>query len=281
MSQNSAINSGELTGSAIVAGLDSANVQLSIVRAAYLISLEGISRATAAEICQRTYDEFSLTLTPAFAGMTLIGMGISKTTTHGKSRFVLDAGQLKDIAQRTEAHCQGLIDKLAATISRFAELPAQIDGLQAEWQKILKLQAKKQELLRQTAEYRQQLANVPHLEDELKSLQQDAQRALELEKEVKALAAKIKAMPSFEQKKAVLDEAIRKHNAEESQLQAQEAKLSLSLRDYRERNAWIDFQTLAYNVQIKKQELDQVSKLLGEKRTLLDRLLNRNRESGN
>jgi hypothetical protein len=281
MSQNSAINRGDLTGSAINAGLESVRTQLTVIRAAYLLSIEGISRATAAEICQRTYDEFSLTLTPAFIGTTLIGMGISKTTTHGKSRFVLDADQLKEIVQRIEAHCQGLMDKLAATISRFAELPAQIDSLQAEWQKILKLQARKQELLRLTAQYRQQLANVPHLEDELKSLQQDAQKALDLEKEVKAMAAKIKEAPSLEQKKATLDDAIRKYNADEAQLRARESNLGLSLRDYRERNAWFDFQTLAYNVRIKKQELDEVSRQLGEKRSLLDRLLNRNREGSN
>jgi hypothetical protein len=281
MSKDDGNYGGILAASAINAGLDSAKGQLAVIRAAYLISLEGISRATAAEICQRADSEFSISITPAFTGVTLIGAGIGKTTTHGKSRFVLDAGQLEEIAQRVEAHCKAYNERLAATISRFAELPAQIDGLQAEWQKILKLQSRKQELLRLTAQYRQQLANVPHLEDERKSLQQDAQRALELEKEVKAMAAKIKEMPSLEQKKATLDDAIRKYNADEAHLRTREDSLGAALRDFKTRNAWVDLQTLFYNVQLKQQELEQVSKLLGEKRTLLDRLLNRNREGGN
>jgi DNA repair ATPase RecN len=281
MSQDNGNYPGILAASAINAGLDSAKVQLAVIRAAYLISLEGISRATAAQICQSADSEFSTSVTPAFTGVTLIGAGIGKTTTHGKSRFVLDAAQLEDVANRIETYSQQLADKLAATISRFADLPAQIDSLQAEWQKILKLEARKQELLRLTAQYRQQLTNVPHLEDERKSLQQDAQRALELERDVKALAAKIKEMPSLEQKKATLDDAIRKYNADEAHLRTREDSLGAALRDFKTRNAWVDLQTLFYNVQLKQQELEQVSKLLGEKRTLLDRLLNSNREGGN
>jgi DNA repair exonuclease SbcCD ATPase subunit len=265
-----------MTGSTTSRNLESARVRMAIVRTGLLLSLEGVSRASAAEISERTNTEFNISQTPAEIGQALLAIGVCKAVTHGKSRFVLDRSQLEEIVKRIESHCRELITKLETTREDFKELPKQIDNLRGEWQKIIKLEARKRELNELITETRQQLSSVPYLEDQWRSIQQEAKRAIDLDNEVKALTAKIKELPTLEQKKTTLEEGIRKYNTEEYQLRAREASLGRALQEFKERNAWADLHTLNYNIQLKQTELDQISKQLGEKRSLLARLLNRN-----
>lgn len=129
-------------------GLEELKIQLVLIQAACVLALEGITRATAGQIAARAIKDYNIEVLPSFTGLIFTNLNIKKLTSHGKSRFVLEYDQLKEIREQTEAHCNEMIEKLETVIKTFHQLPERISKLQNEWIEIVKNHKKEQELIK-------------------------------------------------------------------------------------------------------------------------------------
>ena len=119
-------------------GLKALKIQLVLIQSACALALEGITRATAGQIATRAIKEYGIEVLPSLTGLIFTNLNIQKLTSHGKSRFVLDYDQLKEIRKQTEAHCNEMIEKLETVIKTFHQLPERVIALQNEWAEIAK-----------------------------------------------------------------------------------------------------------------------------------------------
>jgi len=136
-----------LKGNITSRGLKELKIQLVLIQAACVLALEGITRATAGQIASRAIKEYDIEVLPSFTGQIFTGLNIKKLTSHGKSRFVLEYDQLKEIREQTETRCEELIYKLETVIKTFHQLPERITTLQNEWAEIVKNRKYEQELI--------------------------------------------------------------------------------------------------------------------------------------
>jgi hypothetical protein len=266
-----------LKGNSAKLRLNDLKLHLSVVQAAYLLCLEGVSRATTNDILQRASSEFSINLTASETGTILAGFSLKKVIIHGKSRFILDQEALKQIRSTIEHQLKENEDKLESAIKYFSFLSAEIQELQNRWKNIQEMFSMKNELIKLINNNQSNVANFPVLQAKWKLLQDTNQKMVQIENECNDLNNQIKKLPSLEQRKAQLVEVVKKYQAEEKQLVEKEARMGKTLTDLKERNAWVDYVTLQFNIQNAKAELDQLSKQLGEKRSLLDKVLGRNK----
>jgi len=136
-----------LKGNITSRGLKELKIQLVLIQAACVLALEGITRATAGQIADRASKDYGIEILPSFTGQIFIELNIKKLTSHGKSRFVLEYDQLKEIREKTEIRCEELAEKLEAVIKTFHQLPERITTLQNEWAEIVKNRKYEQELI--------------------------------------------------------------------------------------------------------------------------------------
>jgi len=135
-------------GNSISGGLKESKMQLVLVQAACVLALEGITRATAGQIATRAIKDYGIEVLPSLTGLIFTNLNIQKLTSHGKSRFVLEYEQLKEIREQTEAQCNEMIEKLETVVKTFHQLPERISKLQNEWIEIVKNHEKEQKLMR-------------------------------------------------------------------------------------------------------------------------------------
>jgi len=135
-------------GNSISGGLKESKMQLVLVQAACVLALEGITRATAGQIATRAIKDYGIEVLPSLTGLIFTNLNIQKLTSHGKSRFVLEYEQLKEIREQTEAQCNEMIEKLETVVKTFHQLPERISKLQNEWAEIVRNHEKEQKLMR-------------------------------------------------------------------------------------------------------------------------------------
>ena len=137
-----------LQGNSIRGGLKELKIQLVLIQAACALALEGITRATAGDISARALKDYGMEILPSLTGLIFTNLNIQKLTSHGKSRFVLEYEQLKEIREQTEAQCNEMIEKLETVVKTFHQLPERISKLQNEWAEIVRNHEKEQKLMR-------------------------------------------------------------------------------------------------------------------------------------
>ena len=136
-----------LKGNITSRGLKELKIQLVLIQAACVLALEGITRATAGQIAARAIKDYGIEVLPSFTGLIFTNLNIKKLTSHGKSRFVLEYDQLKEIREQTETHCNEMIEKLETAIKTFHQLPERITALQNEWAEIVNNFKRERELI--------------------------------------------------------------------------------------------------------------------------------------
>ena len=137
-----------LKGKIVSTGLKELKLQLVLVQAACALVLEGTTRATAGQIAARAIKDYGIEVLPSLTGLIFTNLNIQKLTSHGKSRFVLEYEQLKEIREQTEAQCNEMIEKLETVVKTFHQLPERISKLQNEWAEIVRNHEKEQKLMR-------------------------------------------------------------------------------------------------------------------------------------
>jgi chromosome segregation ATPase len=264
-----------LKGSSVNHKLESQKNTLALIQAADILSLEGYSRASASEVAARAAREFNISVTPAAVGQSFSELSIRKVTIHGKSCFVLDHNQLKSIHEQIAGQCQEAIQKLQSIVTTYQELPSRIEALHEHWRNILQLQSRQRELEKLIIDNQDQVVKTANLQKKWEQLQSEAQKAVELGSQCQSLTQKIKELPEMTQRKTALQARIDKYYMEEKEIASREVQLANAIRQLQSRTAWVDLATLLQAVQNTKQELDQLARQLGEKRSLLDRLMHR------
>jgi myosin heavy subunit len=254
-------------------GLRTLRVGLGLLEAAHVMALEGQTRAGAGEIAERAAKDFGVSVTASVAGQTFSQMGMATAITHGKTRLVLDPDQLKGLKNDVVRKLETLAAELTEALSEFKDLSSRIEGLDGQWKEVVRLRMRELELAKQIDEARRTPSKLPYLENEAAKLQKEAARADELGKQCHELSNRIKTLPSLQQRWASLDKTISQYQDEEQQIAAGEARLGKALEQLKQRSAWVTYLDLQYNINKEKAELDQLSQQLGEKKSLLQRLM--------
>jgi chromosome segregation ATPase len=274
-------------------GLSELKAKLALVQAACTLALEGITRATASEISMKAAREYQVEATPSFTGMIFSAMGIRTVTTHGKSKFVLESNQLEKIRSEITMKCEEIQAKLKEAVKKFQDLPKRIDSLQVEWTKLRTFRAREQELIRVINADRQNPPRMDFLEAEYKKIQLRDERISNLKQEINTLEQKEKKLASLDDKKKAIETRIADHEKKVQDLLKKEQDITLREQETEQRLSilmkriekiagkigWVDLATLTQKVEEARKELDQVLKQLGEKRSLLDKLLHRKEAS--
>ena len=165
----------------------------------------------------------------------------------------------------------------------------------------MQLQARRRELTKLISENQDQPVKTAQLEAQWRQLEGQAQKAIDLQKECQGLSAKIKSLPSLVERKASYEARLAQHQAEEKEISARDANIEQVARQWKEweqqlieketrlqktirqlqaRGSWVELAGLEMAIEMRKTELEQLSKQLGEKRSLLDKLLGRKKEGG-
>ncbi|MFC1947960.1 hypothetical protein ACFLXY_08590 [Chloroflexota bacterium] len=267
-------------------------VTLCLIQTACTFALEGNNRVTASEISNRANIEYDLDTTASFTGQVFSKLGIQSVTVHGKNRFVLDSGQLEKLRQSISSQIEEMATKLESALKEFNYLPKRLNELESQLKDIRQQNQRGRELQLQINEEEKNLPDIIRLENILRIIREKAKQAIELEKEIKALNRKIKKMPSLDEKKKVLKETISKYENSEKNLadreqeytrnaesiKAKEDELNGRIEKLQSRIGWLELAELQEAIKTAKEELDQILRRLGEKRTLLDKVLMRNRQ---
>ena len=265
-------------GTSVTANLEDQKTALLLVQAACLLAQAGVTRLSAGELVEKISPDSTITLTPIQVGMFLIKLGLKKYQTHGKSRFALDPLQLETIRQTIAAQCEEQMQKLQSLEEKYKILPDKIRALQDDVKQLHLLESRQRELNQLIAENQPQLAKVNELERRWQNLQRESNRVIELEKACQVLTRKMAELPSLSARKTTLEEGLRACQDDEKLLAGKEAHLASSLSNLKERAAWVDLATIQNYIQLKKQELEQLTKQIDDKRSFLDKLLMRHRE---
>lgn len=258
-----------LSGSAL-SGL---KMKLAILTAAANVASEGVNRATAAEVASKVPSGFEVNA--SMVGQVLSELGLTTTVTHGKKRYVLSHENLEASRQSLETECNQLEARLAASAAGFKELSDHVQSMEASIKVRFQLKRKELELTQQLKESPDLTPRIINLQLRLTRLQEQASQAVKLENECNVLNDKIQQLPAIEQWKASLQEGISKYQSEERELTRKEAELSHIIAELKPRKGWVELAAINEAILKSRQELDQLSNQIGEKRSLLDKLLMR------
>jgi hypothetical protein len=255
-----------------ISGLRPLKETMGLVTAALAMSLQGQTRATAGEVAERASKDFETDATASEAGRVFSQMHLATATTHGKTRLVLDAEQLKSIREKVAEQCRECERELKAALDDFRDGAMTIKALQDQWKEIVRMRAMERELSEKIQQERKIPSKLPYLENEAAKLLAVAEKVDTLQKDCKEMEKKIAALPSLQEREVSLQAVISQYKEEEREVAAAEARLGLALTQLKERNAWVTFLDLEHNINKKKAELEELSKRLGEKRSLLQRM---------
>lgn len=267
-------------------------VTLSLIQSACSYALEGNNRVSASDISNRAMTEYGIEATPSYTGQVFAKLGIISVTSHGKNRFVLAYDQLEKIHKQLSVEIEERSNKLESTIESFSYLPKRIDELGQKIAEIRKQLETSRTLATQISQAEQNLPNIMQLKAKYASIKEQADRATDIEKVVTSLTQKAKKLPSLEEKQKALQESISEYEKADADLIAQEQELTrkseaLAKREealagrtvkLQTRNGLVELVELQEAIEKTKKELDQVLRQLGEKRTLLDKMLGKNRQ---
>jgi DNA repair exonuclease SbcCD ATPase subunit len=254
-------------------GLRNLKEILGLVEAALVMSLEGTSRATVSEVLKRATEEFGVISTAAVSGQIFSQLKISTATTHGKPRLVLDTTQLKSIKDQLSRCITEVSKELADVLSEYKDTGNRIKQLEEQLKESIQLYKRERELTQQLQQVNSQPSRVPYLEQELVRRNKDAEQVTQLEVRCKELSKKIKTLPSLQDKEKKLATDISNYQAWEREIVQSEGRLGTALEQLKMRSAWATVLDLHNTIQKQKVELDDLSRQLGEKKSLLQRIL--------
>ncbi|MFC2122206.1 hypothetical protein ACFLRP_00800 [Bacteroidota bacterium] len=156
------------------------------------------------------------------------------------------------------------------------------------------MRVRERELVKFIREEREKPSQLPQFEAEAQKIRKQAAIVQELEDEIRELSLKAEKMSELDEKEKSLEEVIAGYEEKEKQfaarqkvtvtrwlkLKAQEEVIAADIGKLQKRMGWVELATLEQSIKEARKELKELSKQLGEKRFLLDRLLNRNRGVG-
>jgi len=252
--------------------------ELALVQAACAMATEGVTRATAGQVVERT----EVPCSASEAGQFFARIGVRTATAHGRARLVLDAGQLQPWAQTLAAEFEELAPRVEAWLAQHQEVGQRVAELHRREGETLKLLAEEARLRESPGRDQQPGARLTSLRYRVEGLRRQVAEVPRLEREVQDLSAQAQRLPDLERKREDLAsrlEALRQAEAQaardEAALTVKEQALARRLERLRQRGSWTTMAELDQAIEQARRELEDVSRQLGEKRSLVGRFLGR------
>ena len=281
------------------AGLQGLRSRLALVKAATLLALEGKTRATVTELLDRSEDEETLELSPGEAGQILSSLGLRRLTSHGRSRLELDPVKLGRIRHEVDLEITAQEERYTQEQVRLIALTQRVERLTQQAEAIKDL-IDREGILRAylqrhippqvgysgpgSASFRGQAGSI--LQYRVTRLQQEVAQVQKLEAAIKEMEGKVAGKAALEARRRKLAEeaakvteaeaTLAKGEASQAQRKVQHAK---RLQEYRYTSGVMRLAEVEQAVAAGRVELEQLSRQLGEKRSLLGKLFGK-KETG-
>ncbi len=279
------------SASSSMRGIKDLKLTLSLIQSACSLSLEGTRRATAGQVTERAIKDYGLDVISSFTGQVFTSLGISTVIIQGKKRLVLEPDQLEQVMKQIIEKIEQLSKKHESNMAAFQDISEKIKKLEDQWNEVAKQRARERELTNAITGARQTPSKLPYLEAEYRKIQVEAANIEEIQNEIESLNKKIKSLASLDEKRTALKTKIKDHEAKTAELTKQEqevtknekalaekeASLAARINKIQQRQNWVSFAEVEEAIENGEKELDQVLRQLGEKRSLLDKLLMRNK----
>lgn len=265
---------------ATVKSLGELRRDLGAIRAAFTLVSGGKNRATATEIAEVACNEFDVFIEAYEAGQSCAQYGIRSVASHGRSRLVLDLGQLKEIGQRLARQIDAIEPVVEETLARFSEAGQRVEAMEERVREITRLQVRG----RQLKEFMEKTRGIGHqvqqMEATAQQLQQQASQAKQLEQEVAALEERAKSASGLARRKQKLEERVKALEGgekavalSERDITRKEQELGQRIARLQVRKKWTDWGEVDEALGVARAELADLQQRLGEKRSLVGRLL--------
>ena len=277
--------------------------RLFVCQTALVMAVEGKARASATEIANRVEEEHPTMVTASVVGIILAGYGVRSVRSGGRSRLVLDAGQLQQIVQRIEKEAEAIGPEVERAVNRFGNVVDVVEQLDARVGRVRFLARRQQEMKEYLDKHRLAISGLYHLERQYQQAQGQVQRVAQLQGAIKSLGEQVKGLPDTETRRQELEQSIADHAArikdldrrekglaaQQSQLESRTQQLSGRERRQAQENAAVDLAELEAIIAGRQKELDDevktrereirdLDKQINSKRSLLDRVLGRDGE---
>lgn len=251
---------------------------LAVAMAAHVMAQKGITRASGQEVARQANQAYGTSVTASQAGLLFTDWGVKRTLTRGRSRLVLDANQLESIVQSLEAEFEGTEARLEQIIAGYEGLGERVADLEQRWQELVARYNREKVLREALQKYRNAGLQVASLEREVQQRRAWQAQEEQLRRDISELEERAKKVPDLQQKRATLQAAVEAQEKEEKQLTAREQALGWRLEELKRRAGWVQLADLQTAIVEATGQLEEVRKQLGEKRSLLGKVLLRRRE---
>ena len=230
-----------------------------IVEACSMLANEGVKKATATEIASRCNLENGTDMSPPVVGRILSAVGLRVT-----------------VSTDTPV-CQELVSDLGELVTRVAQL-------EAELAQTLNLIDRQSELRKYVDENRKKTFNFAYLTQEYHSLGMQLKKQESLKTQIQDLRGQLEDSSRLEEEKAALEKTISERARTVSRMETERRREERELAALKSRASksgarlpHVEKLAEAMTLTELKSELDDMKRQLGEKRTILDRALRRNR----
>ncbi len=250
-------------------------IMLALTQAAASMALEGRTRASVTEIVERAQDECGIEVLLSTAGQKLSADGIRTVTSHGKNRLVLVKDELLELRDQYAAIFNQLSKQAEEYLARFKPVSERVAGLEEQRQNVVRMVEREAEL-REFLQGKDRLRfSYQGVANEAAQLKKTVDAIRQLREDIEELKVKAKGRSSLEKRKAKLKEAEAEYERESSELAKLEKDLGSGINKVKEGREWYNLSMITTEVERAQAELDELSRQLGEKRSLVQKLLGR------
>ena len=218
----------------VLSGITGLKERIALVRAAYSMAVEGVTRAQVKDVVARTLLDHDIDVLPSVAGQAFSVMGIQMKTSHGRNRLVLEMGPLSEVLATLEQHLEDTAKMVARAEAKFAEVMDRAGEWEARLRDSFLLAERQQEIrayLDSKAGFREEVAR--------------------LEAQHSQMAEKVTAADALKQRVTALKAEV--DDLDTGSLLDTEAKLQNDLDDHQNRVALVHTQQQALSA--RRQEL--------------------------
>ena len=255
-----------------------------IVEACAMLANEGVKKATATEIASRCNLENGTDMSPPVVGRILSAVGLRATVSSGVKRSVLDPARLGTMQASLQEKLDTDTPVCQELVSDLGELVTRVARLEAELAQTLSLIDRQAELRKYVDENRKKTFNFAYLTQEYHSLGMQLKKQESLKTQIQDLRGQLEDSSRLEEEKAALEKTISERARTVSRMETERRREERELAALKSRASnsgarlpHVEKLAEAMTLTELRVEIDDVKRQLGEKRTILDRALGRNR----
>ncbi|MBM3945082.1 MAG: hypothetical protein FJ317_06285 [SAR202 cluster bacterium] len=264
---------------------------VAVLKAAHAMAAEGSTRAQAREISDRVWNQTETVVDASVVGQVLSRFGIQRRTAHGRSRFVLDPQELATALDALELEAASWESVVARTRERYVKVFEQAEAYEKALAECVAKLQRQQEIANYLAQNKRVDWSVQSSEHEYRRVKervaylgklQAATRELlakesetNLEELERQKAAVERRVAEIEQRKGVLTKQDKDLVAQETAVAQREQALAGRVAKLQARQEWTTWAEVDEAIDQARRELEEIQRVLGEKRSLADRILGR------